>query len=115
MPFPVCFEGVAMLRRGVDVHRVQRLMRHSDVRVTTSIYGHLVVEDLRSAVDAHTPLPVLQPRPETQALRMAPNAPEQTLAAFLLHAGPDEGTRSSDLLSQPLEETAKARDGRSRV
>jgi len=33
-----------LLRQGVDVHRVQRLMRHSDVRVTTGIYGHLVVE-----------------------------------------------------------------------
>jgi integrase len=45
-----------LLRQGVDVHRVQRLMRHSDVRVTTGTYGHLVVEDLRAAVDAHTPL-----------------------------------------------------------
>jgi site-specific recombinase XerD len=40
-----------LLRQGVDV---QRLMRHSDVRVTTKIYAHLVVEDLRAAVDAHT-------------------------------------------------------------
>src|SRR2546423_12309886 len=44
------------MRQGVDVHRVQRLLRHSDVRVTTKIYAHLVVEDLRAAVDAHTPL-----------------------------------------------------------
>lgn len=29
-----CF-ATELLRRGVDVHRVQRLMRHSDVRVTT--------------------------------------------------------------------------------
>ena len=45
-----------LLRQGVDVHRVQRLLRHSDVRVTTKIYAHLVVEDLRAALDAHTPL-----------------------------------------------------------
>jgi hypothetical protein len=30
-------------------------MRHSDVRVTTSVYGHLLVEDLRDAVDLHAP------------------------------------------------------------
>lgn len=46
-----------LLRRGVDVHRVQRLMRHADVRTTTSVYSHLLTEDLRSAVDAHSPLP----------------------------------------------------------
>src|SRR5216684_3769220 len=55
-----------LLRRGVDVHRVQRLMRHSDVRITTGTYGHLVVEDLRAAVDAHTPLR-LPPGPSAPA------------------------------------------------
>jgi len=39
-----------LLRAGVDAHRVQRLLRHRDVRTTTSIYGHLDVEDLRAAV-----------------------------------------------------------------
>src|SRR5207245_10730028 len=46
-----------LLRQGVDVHRVQRLMRHSDVRVTTGTYAHLLVEDLRAAVDAQVLLP----------------------------------------------------------
>src|SRR5712664_2072388 len=46
-----------LLRRGVDSYRVQRLMRHSDVRVTLGTYAHLLVEDLRAAADAHTPLP----------------------------------------------------------
>src|SRR5713226_5089998 len=55
-----------LLRRGVDVHRVQRLMRHSDIRVTTGTYGHLVVEDLRVAVDAHSPLR-LPPGPSAPA------------------------------------------------
>lgn len=40
-----------LLRAGVPAHSVQRILRHSDVSVTTGIYGHLVVEDLRSAVD----------------------------------------------------------------
>jgi integrase len=39
-----------LLRAGVDAHRVQRLLRHRDVRTTTGIYGHMDVEDLRSAV-----------------------------------------------------------------
>ena len=39
--------------------RVQRLMRHSDVRVTLGTYAHLLVEDLRAAADAHTPLPAM--------------------------------------------------------
>src|SRR5260370_35243683 len=60
-----------LLRRGVDVHRVQRLMRHSDVRITTGTYGHLVVEDLRAAVDAHTPLR-LPPGPSGPASQTGP-------------------------------------------
>ena len=51
-----------LLRRGVDIHRVQRLMRHSDVRVTTGTYAHLLVEDLRAAVDAHAPVPLAPPQ-----------------------------------------------------
>jgi len=40
-----------LLRAGVDAHRVQRILRHKDVRTTTSIYGHLLVDDLRDAVN----------------------------------------------------------------
>lgn len=39
-----------LLRAGVDAHRVQRIMRHRDVRTTLGTYGHLDVEDLRAAV-----------------------------------------------------------------
>jgi integrase len=41
-----------LLRAGVDPHRVQRIMRHRDLRTTLGTYGHLDVEDLRSAVAA---------------------------------------------------------------
>jgi len=69
-----------LLRQGVDVHRVQRLMRHSDVRVTTGTYAHLLVEDLRAAVDAHAPVPAMPAQPETPARGLgvegsAPSAP----------------------------------------
>lgn len=44
-----------MFRAGVDAHRVQRVMRHKDIRTTTSTYAHLDVEDLRDAVDRIAP------------------------------------------------------------
>ena len=55
-----------LLRAGVDVHRVQKILRHKDVRTTTMIYGHLDVEDLRSAVNQLMPgweAPVFEQRP----------------------------------------------------
>jgi len=69
-----------LLRAGVDAHRVQRLLRHRDVRTTTAVYGHLDVEDLRAAV---AKLPELGPnwvqaaQGDPEALASAPaNAPE---------------------------------------
>jgi len=40
-----------LLRNGVDLHRVQRILRHKDVKLTTDTYGHLEVEDLRTAIN----------------------------------------------------------------
>ena len=45
--------GTSLLRAGVDPHRVQRILRHTDIRVTLGTYGHLDVEDLRQAVQQH--------------------------------------------------------------
>jgi len=75
-----------LLRQGVDVHRVQRLMRHSDVRVTTGTYSHLLVEDLRPAVDAHAPKPSVPP------------PAEPPLAASLLH---EAGSEANDPAEGP--------------
>lgn len=44
--------GTLMLRAGIDLHRVQRVLRHSDPRLTADTYAHLAVEDLRVAVAA---------------------------------------------------------------
>ena len=46
-----------LLRERVDAHRVQRLLRHRDVKTTTGRYGHLVVEDLRDAINLLPPSP----------------------------------------------------------
>ena len=60
-----------LLRAGVDAHRVQRLLRHRDVRTTTTIYGHLDVEDLRAALEK---LPQLGPI-WVQAAQSDPESP----------------------------------------
>ncbi len=53
-----CGEGTTatlLLRAGVDLHRVQRILRHKDVKLTTDTYGHLQVEDLRVAITTRPP------------------------------------------------------------
>ena len=40
------------LRTGIDPHPVQRILRPQDIRTTTGTRGHLLVEDLRSAVES---------------------------------------------------------------
>jgi integrase len=77
--------ATALLRAGVDVHRVQRLMRHSDVRVTTGTYSHLMVEDLRAVLDEHTHLaPPAGAEPAEIAARLAVGeAPQEPHAGEL--------------------------------
>jgi integrase len=43
--------GTLLLRAGADAHRVQRVLRHKDIRTTLGTYGHLLAEDLREAVN----------------------------------------------------------------
>ncbi len=53
-----------LLRAGVDAHRVQRILRHRDVRTMTAIYGHLDVECLRDAVASLPGAAAAVPGPE---------------------------------------------------
>jgi integrase len=99
-----------LLRRGVDVHRVQRLMRHSDVRVTTGIYGHLIVEDLRAAVEMNTKLQAL-----TGPENANPNAPDTKFAAFLLQSPKTAIRRTRIQPLKLLKFLGKMLHGRSRV
>ena len=41
-----------LLRAGVPIQHVQRILRHTDIKLTVDTYGHLVVEDLSEALDA---------------------------------------------------------------
>jgi len=86
-----------MLRAGVDAHRVQRILRHSDLRTTTDVYAHLLVEDLRSAINSIAPkaLPPEGPEPEAKKLRNA--ADVIPFAALVLHESGKRSRGQSDL------------------
>jgi len=78
-----------LLRAGVDIHRVQRILRHRDVNLTTGTYAHLQVEDLRAAVDT---LPASGQLPKslsftTRLLRLGGGSPKAKAAALQNHSG----------------------------
>jgi integrase len=70
-PRPVRFHDLRhttatlLLKAGVSLATVQRLLRHSDPAITSEIYGHLDVEDMRAAVNRlafeDMPVPHAQP------------------------------------------------------
>src|SRR5437868_8194049 len=101
-----------LLRRGVDSYRVQRLLRHSDVRVTTGTYAHLLVEDLRAAVDAHAPVPLAAP--PTRDPKGAEDVNRPSAAAFLLH---DAGSANEATIKAPQNPSESGADdgGRCRI
>ncbi len=44
-------------RAGVDIHIIQRILRHADIKLTADTYGHVNAEDLPEAVNKIAPLP----------------------------------------------------------
>jgi integrase len=40
-----------MLKAGVPLATVQRILRHTDPAITSEIYGHLDLDDMRAAVN----------------------------------------------------------------
>jgi site-specific recombinase XerD len=40
-----------MLRDGVPIEVVSKLLGHADLTTTANVYGHLTVEDARQALD----------------------------------------------------------------
>jgi hypothetical protein len=74
---------------GANPAAVQRIMRHSDPRITTEVYGHLAPGYLRAEVDR---LVFGPPSPNARQLGgRAPTAAEAPFAAPLLQ-DPAEGT-----------------------
>ena len=106
-----------LLRAGVDSHRVQRILRHRDVRTTTGIYGHLDVEDLRGAL-ATLPAwtaPAALPAPTEQHAQAAAGASGPVLAANPLQEGTAQGVNGQPAAAQVLEIPSDSVGGRSRI
>jgi integrase/recombinase XerD len=51
VPARFCYE-IASFRDGVPVEVVSRLLGHSSITTTVSVYGHLTAEDARNALEA---------------------------------------------------------------
>jgi integrase len=57
LPRPLRFQDLRhttatlLLKAGVPLATVQRILRHSDPAITTEVYGHLDVEDMRKGLD----------------------------------------------------------------
>ncbi|MEO0631025.1 MAG: site-specific integrase, partial [Planctomycetota bacterium] len=56
-----------LARNGVALTQAQRLLGHSDPKLTAAVYTHLDAEDLRSAITQIQPAPM--PTPDTQERR----------------------------------------------
>ena len=52
-----------LLKAGVPLATVQRILRHSDPAITTEVYGHLDVEDMRKGLAGSTSQRPSQPQP----------------------------------------------------
>ncbi|MFM2152291.1 MAG: hypothetical protein RL199_726 [Pseudomonadota bacterium] len=77
-----------LLRAGVDPHRVQRILRHSDIKVTVGTYGHLQVEDLRSAMNVLPGSGLAVEEREAEVPRLAVGA-EPPAGPFVTRLSPD--------------------------
>ena len=112
----------AGLERAADLPAVQRILRHSDPRLTTETYGHLVPDYLRAQIDrlsfgpmapSHAPAdsreaqavatipppfaPILLPEAENPG--KAPSPPDlETQSSRGLESGRGERIRTSDIL-----------------
>jgi integrase len=45
------WRATILLRAGVDAYRVQRILRHRDIRTTTGTYAHLDLSDVRQGFE----------------------------------------------------------------
>jgi hypothetical protein len=86
---------------GANPAAVQRILRHSDPRITTEVYGHLVPDYLRAEIDRLS-FGIAPPRPASsgsQSLGAVPVA----FATSVLHAGPIESENEIGAKSGPAD------------
>ncbi len=69
---------------------------HSDARTTTNVYGHLLVEDLRSAINSIARPTILPEPPDTQANKRKIAAGATPFAALVLNGPEKRSHRRSD-------------------
>ncbi len=79
-----------LLMAGASLAAVQRILRHSDPRITTEVYGHLVPDYLRTEIDRlrFGIAPPLKPSSDSQTSAAVPTG----LATSVLQARPIEHT-----------------------
>ncbi len=88
-----------MLKAGVPLAVVQRVLRHSSPTITAEVYGHLDLEDMRSGIETLTfEAPAL---PVAEVLSMAANA--ESTAPALRNSGEhkSEGARATAVSQSP--------------
>ncbi len=94
-----------LMMAGANPAAVQRIMRHSDPRITTEVYGHLAPEYLRAEVDRLK----LNPTPEESAIVDAAEAAQVAklgaLVPTLSQAGQTDGSHPPGMpaISQPIQ------------
>ena len=82
------------LMSGVPLEVVQRMLRHGDPKITSGIYGHLLMSYQREAISKARLLPkALLENAPARPQETAPGARTRTLLAdyLLTIGGPDEG------------------------
>ncbi len=92
-----------LMMAGANPAAVQRIMRHSDPRITTEVYGHLAPEYLRAEVDR---LAFSTPPP-----RAVPTRKPSPFAAGLLLAPGAEPERAPEHSTDPSDSSAVSRSG----
>ena len=77
-----------LLMAGANPAAVQRILRHSDPRITTEVYGHLVPDYLRAEIDRLSFGIAPSPKPSSDSPTLG--APPTEFATSVLHPGPIE-------------------------
>jgi len=100
IPRPMRFHDVRhttatlLLKAGVPIQHVQRILRHANVRTTVDTYGHLANEDLRGPLEL---LPKLTKKslPKSDESRHVPNVCQPLREAKIEGPGPDDNSAES--------------------
>jgi len=97
-----------LMMAGANPAAVQRIMRHSDPRLTTEVYGHLAPGYLRSEIDR---LQLAPPAPESPRMAFA-IATTRAFATDLLQIGPFRPPRDQSRPRNSLTSRRNIRSGR---